>query len=110
MKLKIYFYKSSSGKEIIRDYIELLDWNTITAIDAFFSRFKSDESFRRMPYCRKLRGNIFEMRIKTEQGYRILFAYMLDDVVLLLHIFKKKSNKIPKKELKLAIKRLKLYV
>jgi phage-related protein len=109
MKLKIYFYKSSRGDEIVKKHIKSLDQNTIKIIDAFFSKFRGDENFRKMPYCRKVSRDIFEIRIKTKLGYRILFAYMVDDVVLLLHIFKKKSNKIPKKELKLAIQRLKTY-
>lgn len=109
MKINIYYYRSSSGREIVYDYIESLDKDTENEINAFLRKFRDDYRFRRSPYCKKLTKNIFEIRIKARDCYRILYAFLYHDTVVLLHIFKKKTNKIPKKDLKLAINRLKLY-
>ncbi len=109
MKINIYYYRSSSGREIIYDYIESLDKDTENEINAFLRKFRDDYRFRQSPYCKKLTKDIFEIRIKVKDCYRILYAFLHQDTVVLLHIFKKKTNKIPKKDLKLAISRLKLY-
>lgn len=109
MKINIYYHKSSSGREIVYDYIESLDKDTENEINAFLRKFRDGDRFRRGPYCKKLTKDIFEIRIKAKDCYRILYAFLYRDTVVLLHIFKKKTNKIPKKDLKLAINRLKLY-
>lgn len=109
MKIDVRYHKSSSGKIFVKDYISLLDEKTQYEIYVFLQKFENDERFRQSPYCKKIVKNIFEIRIKIKDSYRILYGSLFKDTVILLHIFKKKSNKIPKKELELAIKRLKLY-
>jgi len=109
MGLNIHYHKSSSGKEIIYNYIESLDKDTENRITTFIRKFRDDYRFRQEPYCKKVSKNIFEIRIKAKDCYRVLYAFLYKDTVVLLHIFKKKTNKIPKKDLKLAINRLKSY-
>ncbi len=109
MGLNIYYHKSSSGREIIYNYIEFLDKDTEKTINASLRKFRDDHRYRQEPYCKKITKNIFEIRIKAKDCYRILYAFLYKDTVVLLHIFKKKTNKIPKKDLKLAVNRLKLY-
>jgi phage-related protein len=109
MKLNIYFYQSANGKEIVLDYINSLKEREQFAIKAFLYRFQKENSFRMMPYCRKIKGEIFEMRVRTSDSYGILYAYVFGDAVVLLHIFKKKTKKTPLNDIKLAINRLKGY-
>ncbi|MCK5212022.1 type II toxin-antitoxin system RelE/ParE family toxin [Candidatus Parcubacteria bacterium] len=109
MGFNIYYHKSSSGRIFVKDYINSLDKKTQYEIFSFLQKFKSDYRFRQSPYCKKIIKDIFEIRIKVRDCYRILFAFMYKDTVILLHIFKKKTNKISKKDLELAINRLKLY-
>lgn len=49
---------------------------------------------------------LWEIRIMGKNSSRILFATKKDDLVILLHAFKKKSMKTPPKEIKIALKRL----
>jgi phage-related protein len=58
-----------------------------------------------MPYTKYLGGKMFELRIQGKEEVRILYFFDRDTVVL-LHAFKKKSNKIPKKEILLGRYRL----
>lgn len=109
MKINIYYHKSNSDKIFVKDYISSLDEKTQYEIYSFLQKFKNDDCFRKNPYCKKIIKDIFEIRIKVKDCYRILYAFLHKDTVILLHIFKKKTNKIPKKDLKLAINRLKLY-
>ena len=58
-----------------------------------------------MPYTKYLGGKMFELRIKGKEEIRILYVFDRDTVVL-LHAFKKKSNKTPKKDMLLGRYRL----
>ena len=109
MKINIRYHQSDSGKIFVKDYLGLLDEKTQYEIYSFLQKFKNDYRFRQSPYCKKIFKDIFEIRIKAKDYYRILYAFLYQDTVVLLHIFKKKTNKTPKKDLKLAINRLKLY-
>ncbi|MFC1613402.1 type II toxin-antitoxin system RelE/ParE family toxin [Patescibacteria group bacterium] len=109
MGIDIRYHESNSGKVFVKEYIGLLDKKTQYELYSFLQKFKNDERFRQSPYCKKIGKNIFEIRIKIKDCYRILYGFLFKDTIILLHIFKKKSNKIPKKELELAINRLKIY-
>lgn len=109
MRINIYYHRSSSGRVFVKDYINSLDEKTQYEIYSFLQKFKNDHHFRQNPYCKKIIRNIFEIRIRIKDSYRILYAFIYKDTVVLLHIFKKKTNKIPKKDLKTAVNRLKLY-
>jgi phage-related protein len=59
-----------------------------------------------MPQSKKIMDNIFELRIHGKQEVRILYTFK-KSIIILLHGFIKKSQKISKQELSAAIKRLK---
>jgi len=60
-----------------------------------------------MPYSKSLHGGLFELRITGNKQVRILYCFYKGKVYL-LNGFIKKTNKIPKKEIELAMKRFKL--
>ena len=60
------------------------------------------------PYTKALSGGLFEIRAKGKEGIgRSFFCMVKGKEVIILHSFIKKSQKTPKKEMKLARKRLK---
>jgi len=109
MTIDIYYHRSSAGNEVIKNYIRSLDEETQDAVYAFLRKFRDDSRFRQVPYSKKIHKDIFEIRIKVRDHFRILYAFIGKDGVILLYIFKKKTNKISQTDLKLAISRLKLY-
>ncbi|MGM0420745.1 MAG: type II toxin-antitoxin system RelE/ParE family toxin [Bacillota bacterium] len=65
--------------------------------------------FLGMPHIRKMSGydDLWELRIKySSNSFRILFFNYNDGIFILLHGFKKKSNKTPKREINIAFNRL----
>ncbi|PIZ68873.1 hypothetical protein COY13_00335 [Candidatus Roizmanbacteria bacterium CG_4_10_14_0_2_um_filter_36_35] len=56
-------------------------------------------------YLKKLIKDIWELR---SGRYRLLFG-MIKEKVIIVNIFFKKSQKTPKNEIELAVKRLKIY-
>ena len=61
-----------------------------------------------MPLCRSLGGGLWEIRSNISSGRiaRIIFA-VVDEQMVLLHGFVKKTRKTPKSELDLALNRKK---
>ena len=56
----------------------------------------------------KPKGNgLFEIRVKAQEGIgRVFFCFVFNKEIVLLHSFIKKTQKTPKKELEIAIKRM----
>jgi len=58
-----------------------------------------------LPQSKKVKSNLFELRIRGQQEVRIFYTFK-NSAAILLHGFTKKSQKIPKQELRQAIKKM----
>jgi phage-related protein len=60
-----------------------------------------------MPHTRPIENGLFELRVKNKEGIaRVFFCTKRGNKIIVLHIFVKKTQKTPLKELKLANKRM----
>ena len=63
------------------------------------------------PHVRPLTSiypNLFEIRVKDKKGqFRVIYFVKKKDAIYILHAFRKKTQKLPEKEKKLILKRLK---
>jgi phage-related protein len=60
------------------------------------------------PYTKSLKNGLFEIRAKGKEGIgRSIYCYQKDNKIIILHSFIKKTNKTPKKELEISLKRKK---
>ncbi|MBF0275947.1 MAG: type II toxin-antitoxin system RelE/ParE family toxin [Nitrospinae bacterium] len=61
-----------------------------------------------MPHTRALTNGLFELRLKSKEGIgRVFYCTLINKRIVMLHSFIKKTQKIPSKELKVAISRMK---
>jgi phage-related protein len=61
-----------------------------------------------MPHTRSMRDGLFELRLKSEEGIaRVFYCTVVEERIVMLHVFTKKSQKVPKKALDIARQRLK---
>ena len=61
-----------------------------------------------LPHTDAFGGGLFELRLKGAEGIaRVFFCTMIEQEIVMLHSFMKKTQKTPEKELKLAKKRIK---
>jgi len=61
-----------------------------------------------MPFTKPLNNGLFEIRAKGEEGIgRSIYCYQKGKTIIILHSFIKKDNKIPKKNLSIAMNRMK---
>ena len=60
-----------------------------------------------MPHTTPVEGDLFELRVKSKEGIaRVFFCTKIGKKIIMLHSFVKKSQKTPKKELKVAQTRM----
>ncbi len=108
IKLKVRFYKTGSGTEPVRKWLQSLPSAHKKAIGEDIKTVQFGWPLG-MPLVEKIKPFLWEVRSKFPNGIaRVLFT-IDGTVMILLHGFIKKSQKIPKNELKTALSRLKEY-
>jgi len=61
-----------------------------------------------LPHTKVLGEGLIELRIKSKEGIaRVFYCTMVRKRIVMLHLFIKKSNRIPKKEIQIAKSRMK---
>jgi phage-related protein len=108
-KMPVVFYRTRGGSEIVRDWLRSLQEGDRNAIGLDLMRVQ----FRwpvGMPLCRAMGDGLWELRtsLPSNRVARLLFCVMQDRVVV-LHGFIKKTQKTPDDELKLARRRKKEF-
>jgi len=63
--------------------------------------------FLTLPFCKKIQPNLYELRISARIQIRIFYSFV-GTTAIPLHVFVKKTQKLPKKELKRALARKQL--
>ena len=60
-----------------------------------------------LPHTKSLSNGLFELRLKSKEGIgRVFYCTKVGKNIVMLHSFVKKSQKIPKNEMDIAVKRL----
>ena len=102
MKKKVYLDKNAE-KELL-DFSEGLQLE----FEAYFKILKLEGKLE-LPQARKVTRDLFEIRVKFQGEYRGFYAYVGKLDIVILHFFRKKTQKTPIKDLELAQRRLKQY-
>jgi len=102
-KIPLFFYRTASGTEPVREWLLELDPADRNAIGQDLMRVQ----FRwpiDMPLCRPLGGGLWEVR--SNRIARVLF-FVEDDRIGVVHGFVKKTQKTPADAIALADRRMK---
>lgn len=110
MEFKIIYYKDSEGKNPVEEFLlqlsvtnKLLQAQTFKAIEKL--RFRE---FQKEPLSKHLESELWELRVRSKSDIlRIIYTFRKGQIIILLHSFIKKKQKIPRGELEIARKRLK---
>ncbi len=106
-KTPLVFYRSSSGKEPVREWLKALDAADRLAVGQDLMRAQWRWPVG-MPLCRALGQGLWEIRTELPSRRIARVLLCLDEGVLVaLHAFIKKTQKAPDDELALARKRQK---
>lgn len=104
-KLKVHFFRTSSGREPARDFLQSLSRDQKRSVGEDIKEVQFEWPLG-MPRVRKIEADLWEVRSHIEGGIvRTLFT-IIGDQMLLLHAFRKKSGKTPAADLAIARQRL----
>lgn len=106
-KVPAFFFQTASGAEPVREWLKDLDDEDRRVIGEDIATVEYGWPVG-MPICRPLGDGLWEVRssLPSRREARIIFS-VIEEQMVLLHGFIKKTQKTPKAELDLALKRLK---
>lgn len=106
-KLPAFFYETAAGAEPVRDWLLTLDDEDRRVIGTDIATVEYGWPVG-MPTCRPLGDGLWEVRssLPSRREARVIFA-VIEEQMVLLHAFVKKTQKTPKTDLDLALNRLK---
>ncbi len=106
-KISALFYENSNGKKPVREWLYSLDEEDRKVIGKDIKTVEYGWPIG-MPVCRKLESKLYEVRsdISNKRIARVIFT-VIDEYMILLHGFIKKTQKTPKQDIDLALKRKK---
>lgn len=106
---KVNFFKTARGDSPVNDFIEEQDATTYAKAISYIDLLEYSGPFLKPPYMKKLQDKLYELRISGKTELRILYTISNNEYYL-LHVFKKKTQKTPTKEIKIAIDRMKTII
>jgi phage-related protein len=99
------FYANSRDDKPVEEFIYSLDDATFNKVMRVMDLLKVYGPKLSLPYAKRISSTIYELRTSGKVPIRLLYTWHNSQFVL-LNSFKKKTNKLPSKELKLAEERL----
>lgn len=103
MGIRVVYYETTRGDRPVRDYIERLPDKERARVKALIDHL-SEKVVLNEPHAKKMGGypGLFEPR---PGAHRLFYCYHKGNVVL-LHAFRKKSDKTPPMETETAYRRM----
>ena len=99
----IEFYETEDGKTPVEDFMDSLDNKISTKLVGLLEVLEEKGTDLRAPYTKHLEDGIFELRcIFGNDIIRVLFFYYYGGLIVLTNGYIKKTQKTPRKEIKLA--------
>lgn len=102
MNWKVTFYSPSLEEEILQ-----LPAGFVARFLRYAERMEIYGPDLGMPHTRAMGRGLFELRLKAAEGIaRVFYCTVVGRQIVMLHQFKKKSEKTPRKELDIARRRM----
>lgn len=105
MAWKVRDLQTPRGENLIESFIVKQEQGTKAKITRMILALGQFGPNLGMPYSRKIDKDLWELRVSGKEAVRVFYTARGNEIIL-LHIFKKKTEKTPPKEIKLARQRL----
>ena len=105
MAWKVLFFQTARGDSPVKEFVENQDKITYMKLIHAVELLENGGPYLKPPYIKKLQDKLYELRISGKAAIRIFYT-IINGEYYLLHAFKKKSQKTPSKELKIALDRM----
>lgn len=104
---KVILYRSLSGDYPVQQFIDSLEIKAQSKVQDTIKLLREFGVRLGLPHVKKLTGTeLWELRILGSDSVRVLYVAITGKTFVLLHGFKKKKDKTPPKEIKIAESRL----
>jgi len=98
---KILFYKDHRGKSPVLDFINSLNAKDRAKVNNAFRLLEEFGVKLNMPHARHIQGKLWELRPGAN---RLFYFIYIDNQIILLHGYRKRSQKVPAKEIATALR------
>lgn len=105
--MNVIYFKQASGKEPVKEYIDKLPNILSAQVLTVLKDIQENGIVKALVTCRQIEGKLWEIKLDAQ---RIFYVLIDGPTMVLLHAYKKQSQKAPKKEISVAKKRMKLVV
>lgn len=103
--MRIIFYKNTRSP--VQEFIKALQKNDRVKVLACLKSIEDLGFDTPRVQFRQIRGKLWEIKIHTpNSGYRIFYVARCNNILILLHAYKKQSQKAPNREIMVAEKRM----
>ncbi len=109
MAWKVKFFKTPRGNAPVDEFAKVQDKATYAKIISAIDYLEYGGPFLKPPYIKKIKDKLYELRVSGKVEIRIFYTQYKNEYYL-LHAFKKKTQKTPAKEIKIALDRIKELV
>lgn len=106
MAWKVRYFQTSRGDYPVLNFIREQDQHTRTKTAHSIRLLIDYGPFLKPPDIKKFQDKLYELRISGKSPIRIFYT-IINGEYYLLHAFKKKTQKTPTKDLKVALDRIK---
>jgi phage-related protein len=105
--MNVFYYRTSSGREPVREYIESLPMEDQIAVGGDIRLIIEYGIFNAPVITRKLQGKLWEIKTGTRNQQRIFYCLFSEDGIVFLHACKKQREGAQRGDVELAYKRMK---
>ena len=110
LEWKIDYYETEGGKFPVKEFIDSLDAKAKSKVVNAMNLLEEFGIKVGPPKVRKVQGtDLWELRILGRDNIRVFYIAKSGNSFLLLHAFLKKKQKTDRKDIKMALERLKDY-
>ena len=111
MKFEVLFYEKENGERPVKDFLQSLDKKMQAKLLGLFDVLEEKGNELREPYSKHLEDGIFELRGKVGSDIsRVLYFFYYEGKIIVTNGFIKKTQKTPRKQIKVAKERRKEYI
>ena len=98
MAFKIELFRTARGDCPVANFIEEQELTTQAKVAHYINLLKENGPYLKPPFSKKLAKKLYELRVPGKVAVRIFYMY-LNNKYYLLHAFKKKTQKTPRREI-----------
>lgn len=105
MSWNVVLFETSRGEHPVEEFLNKQQRPARTKVGHLLDLIVKHGYMVGFPHVKQIMPELYELRIRGKEELRIFYTFRKKEIIL-LHAFKKKTQKTPQKEIDMALKRL----